>query len=82
MGMVAEEDPSFKGLVEHLWDTIQSGKTLSELNSNFYGQSQKAQETKDTFSDDLQVLARKTIVHKPSFHLETNNQLKAQYMHK
>ena len=39
MGMVAEEDQSFKGLIEHLWDAFQSGSTLSELISDFYGQS-------------------------------------------
>ena len=59
MGMVVEEDQSFEGLVEHLWDAFQSGKTLSELISNFYGQSQKAWEAEDTFADDLQVLAIK-----------------------
>ena len=42
MGMVTEEDQSFKGLTEHLQDAFQSGKTLSELISNFYGRSQKA----------------------------------------
>ena len=29
MGMVREEDQSFEGLTEHLWDTFQSGETLS-----------------------------------------------------
>ena len=61
MGMVAEEDQSFKGLTDHLYDAFQSGKTLSELISDFYGQSQKARETKDTFADDLQVLSKKLI---------------------
>ena len=82
MGMIVEEDQSFKGLIEHLWDAFQSGETLSKLISNFYGQSQKAWETEDTFADDLQVLARKIIVCKPSFCLEANNKLMAQYMHK
>ena len=36
MGMVMEEDQSFEGLVEHLQDAFQYGKTLSELFSNFY----------------------------------------------
>ena len=62
MGMMAEEDQSFEGLMDHLCDAFQSGETLSELISDFYGQSQKARETKDTFADDLQVLARKIIV--------------------
>ena len=43
----------------------------------------KIWETEDTFADDLQVLARKIIVCKPSFHLEANQQRKkAQYVHK
>ena len=81
-GMVMEEDQSFEGLIEHLGDAFQSGKTLSELISDFYGQSQRAWETEDTFADDLQELARKIIAHKPSLQLEANNQLKAQYAHK
>ena len=82
MGMVAKEDQSFEGLIKHLHDAFQSGKTLSELISEFYGQSQKTRETEDTFTDDLQVLARKIIACKLSFHLEANNQLNAQYTHK
>ena len=82
MGMVAEEDQSFEGLIDHLCDTFQSGETLSELISNFYSQSQKTRETKDTFTDYLQVLARKIIVQKPSFRKEANQQLKVQYAHK
>ena len=82
MAMMAEEDQSFEGLRDHLHDAFQSGKTLSKLISNFYGWSQKARETKDAFADDLQVLARKIIVHKPSFRKEANQQLKAQYIHK
>ena len=82
MGMVTKEDQSFKGLIDHLHDTFQSGKALSELISDFYGCSHKARETEDTFADGLQVLASKIIAHKPSFHKETNQQLKAQYAHK
>ena len=82
MGMVAKEDQSFEGLIDHLHDAYQSGKTLSELISDFFGWSQKARETKDTFAYDLQVLARKIIAHKPSFRKEANQQLKAHYVHK
>ena len=53
MGMVTKEDQSFKGLIDHLHDAFQSGKTLIELISDFYGQSQEARETEDTFADDL-----------------------------
>ena len=82
MSMIAKEEQSFKGLIDHLNDAFQSGKMLSELISDFYVWSQKARETKDTFADDLQVLAKKIIVWKPSFHKEANQQLKAQYAHK
>ena len=82
MGMVAEEDQSFKGLIDHLCDAFHSSETLSELITNFYGQSQKTRETEDTFANNLQVLARKIIAHKPPFRKEANQQLKAQYVHK
>ena len=81
MGMVAEEDQSFKGLIELLIDAFHSGKTLSEF-SDLYDWSQKTWETEDTFANDLQVLARKIIVNRPSFSLEANNQLQAKYTQK
>ena len=58
-------------------DAFQSGKTLNELISDSYGHAQKTRETEDTLTDDLQIIARN-----PSFHLEANEQLKAQYAHK
>ena len=82
LGMMAKEEQSFKGLNDHLHDAFQLSETLSKLISNFYGWSQKARETKDTFADDLQVLARKIIACKPSFYKEANQQLKAQSTHK
>ena len=82
MVMVAEDDQSFEGLIEHLCDAFQLGETLSELIGDFYGWIQNYRETEDTFTNDLQVLARKIIVWKPSFHLKAKDQLKAQYAHK
>ena len=76
MGMVAEDDQSFEGLVEHLHDAFQLGETLSKLISNFHSCAQMTRETEDIFADDLQVLARKIIVCKSSFCLEANHQLK------
>ena len=57
MGMVAEKDQSFEGLIDDLCDAFQSSKMFSKLISDFYGQSQKTREREDTFADDLQVLA-------------------------
>ena len=56
MGMVAEEQQTFEGLIQHLKNAFQSGKTISKLISNLYGQAQKKSESKDTFTDELQVL--------------------------
>ena len=39
MGMVTEDQQTFEGLVQHLKNAFQSGKTISELISDFYGQA-------------------------------------------
>ena len=82
MGMIADEQQSFDGLVNHLKNAFQLGETVSELISNFYGQSQKKNESEDAFADDLQILVQKIIAQKPSFRAEANEQLKSQYAHK
>ena len=79
MGMMAEEEQSFIGLVEHLCDVFQSGETFSRLISNFYSWAQKNRGTENAFAYDFQVLARYIIVWKLSFLLEANQQLKSQY---
>ena len=56
MGMVVEEQQTFEGLVQHLKNAFQSGETISELISDFYGWAQKKNESKDTFADELQIL--------------------------
>ena len=78
MGMMGEEEQSFKSLMEHPHDAFKSDETLCDFISDLYGQVQKNRESKDVFANDLQVLARKIIVQKPSFHPEANQQLKAQ----
>ena len=82
MGMVAEEQQTFEGLIQQLKNAFQSGKTVSELISDFYGQAQKKSESKDAFADDLQVLVWKIIARKPEFRKDANEQLKSQYAHK
>ena len=82
MGMVAEEQQTFKGLVQHLKNAFQSGKTISKLISNFYSWAQKKSEYKDAFADELQVLVWKIIARKPEFRQDANEQLKSQYAHK
>ena len=82
MGMIVDDQQSFDGLVNHLKNAFQSGKTVSELISDFYGWSQKKNESEDAFADDLQILVRKIIARKPSFRAEATEQLKSQYAHK
>ena len=82
MGMIADEQQSFDGLVNHLKHAFQSGETMSKLISDFYGQSQKKNESEDAFADDLQILVQKIIARKPSFRAEATEQLKSQYAHK
>ena len=82
MGMISDDQQTFDGLVNHLKNAFQWGETVSELISDFYGQQQKKNELEDAFADDLQILVRKIITHKPSFRPEANEQLKHQYAHK
>ena len=81
MGMVAEEQQTFEGLIQHLKNAFQSGKTISELISDFYSQAQKS-ESEDVFVDELQVLVWKIFARKPEFRQDANEQLKSQYAHK
>ena len=82
MGMIADDQQSFDGLVNHLKHAFQSGENMSELISDVYGHHQKKNELEDAFTDDLQILVRKIIAQKPSFRAEANEQLKNQYAHK
>ena len=82
MGMTTDDQQTFDCLVNHLKNMFQSGETMSELISYFYSQHQKKSESDDVFADDLQILVRKIIAHKPSFKTEANKQLKHQYAHK
>ena len=82
MWMVVEEQQTFEGLVQHLKNAFQSGKTTSKLISNFYGQAQKKNESEEAFADELQILVCKITARKPKFRQDANKQLKSQYVHK
>ena len=82
MGMVADEQQTFKGLIQHLKNAYQSGETTSELISNFYARAQKKNESEEAFADGLQILVCKIIARKPEFRNDANEQLKSQYVHK
>ena len=52
MGMIADDQQTFDGLMNHLNNAFQSGETVSELISDFYGQHQKKNESEDAFAPD------------------------------
>ena len=82
MGMTADDQQTFNGLVNHLKKTFQLGETVSKLIHDFYSHHQKRNELEDVFANDLQILVRKIIACKPTFRAEANEQLKHQYAHK
>ena len=82
MGMVADEQQTFKGLIQHLKNAFQSSETTSELISNFYARAQKKNESEEAFADKLQILVCKIIARKPEFREDANEQLKSQFAHK
>ena len=77
--MVVEEQQNFENLMQHLKNVFQSGKTISELISDFYGWAQKKSMSEDAFVDNLQVLDQKIIARKLEFRKDANEQLKSQY---
>ena len=82
MGMVADEQQTFEGLIQHLKNAFQSGETTSKLISDFYAWAQKKNESEEAFADELQILVCKIIARKPEFREDANEQLKSQYAHK
>ena len=82
IGMVMEDQQNLEGLIQHLKNAFQSGKTISQLISDFYGWTQKKNESKHVFGNDLQVLVWKIIARKPEFRKDANEQFKSQYAHK
>ena len=52
---------------------------VSSLIVDFYNQSQKIQETRDAFADELQALVKKIVAQKPEFKSKANQALKHQF---
>ena len=82
MGMIADDQQTFDGLVNHLKNAFHLGETKNELISDFHSHHQKRNESEDVFANNLQILVRKIIAQKPAFRAEANEQLKHQYAHK
>ena len=67
VGLTPKEEQSFQGLVDHLSPVFQSWRMVNSLIADFYNWFQKTQETKDAFTDELQVLVRNIVTQKPEF---------------
>ena len=53
MGMIADDQQTFDGLVNHLKNAFQLGETVSKLISDFYGcTTRKRNELEDVFAND------------------------------
>ena len=61
MGMIADDQQTFDGLVNHLKNAFQSDEAMSELISDFYSQHQRKNELEDIFPEHIQILIRKII---------------------
>ena len=59
VGLTPKSQQSSQGLIDHLSLTFQSCETFISLIGDFYNQSQKARETEDMFTDELQILVQK-----------------------
>ena len=66
-------------LLKHLSITFQRGDDEANLLAEFYSHGQKAKESDEAFTDELQILARKVISKKPNFHVNPNSTLKQWY---
>ena len=76
------EDWDYTKLIEHLRTSFKSGKTFSSLLLYFYGQCQKPRETKDQFTNELPILARKVKSVYPEWRSHVDEALKTQFAHR
>ena len=69
----------YQDLLRHLSITFQGGNDEANLLVEFYSHGQKAKESEEAFTDELQILACKVIIKKPDFHVNLDLTLKQRY---
>ena len=69
----------YQDLLRHLSITFQGGNNEANLLVEFYSHGQKANESEEAFTDELQILAHKVIIKKPDFHVNLDLMLKQRY---
>ena len=73
--IVSTPDPTFKGLINNLRTSFQSGEDKATVKGEFYSRKQFSKESVDDFADVLQLLARKVLNVDPSFQTFMNKSL-------
>ena len=70
---------TFQDLLSHLGVAFQGGDNEANVLAEFYSRCQFAKESEESFTDDLQLLARKVISKKPDFRVNLDNMMKQRY---
>ena len=73
--LASTPNPTFKGLIQDLAKSFQSGKDEATIKRDFYSWMQLNKESVDDFADVLQLLARKILNVDPSFQPLLNKSL-------
>ena len=73
--IVSMQNPSFKGLINNLRTSFQSGEDEATVKGEFYSRKQYNKESVDDFADILQLLARKVLNVDPLFQAFMNKSL-------
>ena len=70
---------TYQDLLQHLGITFQGGDDEANILAEFYSRRQYAKESEESFTDELQLLARKLISKKPDFRVNLDNTMKQRY---
>ena len=70
---------TYQNLLRHLSITFQGGDDEANLLAEFYSCGQKIKESKEAFTDELQILTHKVIIKKPDFRNNLDTTLKQCY---
>ena len=70
---------TYQDLLKHLRVAFQGGDNEANILAEFYSHVQRAKESEEVFTDELQLLARKVISKKPNFRINLDTTLKQQY---
>ena len=70
---------TYQDLLQHLGIAFQGGDNEANVLAKFYSRRQYAKESEESFTDELQLLARKVISKKPDFRVNLDNTMIQRY---